>query len=54
MNEHQLPTAAKIHWGRRLDEFYFSILHFFYRGTRLLLRTPQRILAANVVHNLKK
>ena len=46
---HKLPiTAAKNHWGRRLDKFYFSILATFYRGTSLLLRTPQRFLAANV------
>jgi len=47
-NKGQLVTAAKNHWGRRLDKFYFSILHQFYRGTTMLLRTPQRFLAANV------
>ena len=28
-NKVQQPTAAKIHWGRRLDKFYFSILQLF-------------------------
>jgi len=44
----QCITAAKIHWGRRLDKILFCILATFYRGTTTLLRTPQRFLAANV------
>jgi len=44
-------TAAKIHWGRWLDKLYFSILHLFYRGTTMLLRTPRRFLAAGVVQH---
>lgn len=42
-------TAAKNHWGRWLDKLNFSILALFYCGTEMLLRTPQRFLAANVV-----